>query len=100
MKEPNGRLAFGAFMGGVGLGMLMSLLFAPRSGEQTRELLAKKARRAGQAVGDGVIAMGDAVADIRSEVADSVQDAKNRVQEAVQAGKQAYQQELARGTHA
>jgi gas vesicle protein len=100
MRGSNGRLALGAFMGGVGLGVLMSLLFAPQSGEETREMIAKKARQARHLVGDAVDSVGDAVDDIRSQMADTVQDAKSRVQEAVEVGKEAYQHELARKAHA
>jgi gas vesicle protein len=100
MKGSNGRLAFGAFMGGVGLGMLMSMLFASQSGEETRELLAEKARQVGHAVGDTVIAVSDAVDDLRTDVAETVQDTKTRVGEAVEVGKKAYRREIARGTHA
>jgi gas vesicle protein len=100
MRGSNGRLAFGVFMGGLGLGVLLSLLFAPQSGEETRELIAKKARRARNLVGDAVDSVGDAVDDIRWQVADTVRDAKSRVQEAVQVGKEAYQDELARKAHA
>lgn len=100
MRGSNGRLALGVFMGGVGLGVLMSLLFAPQSGEETREMIAKKARRARHLVGGAVDSVGDAVDDIRSQMADTVQDAKSRFQEAVEAGKEAYQHELARKAHA
>lgn len=100
MRGSNGRLALGVFMGGVGLGVLMSLLFAPQSGEETREMIAKKARRARHLVGDAVGSVGDAVDDIRSQMADTVQDAKSRVQEAVEVGKEVYQHELARKAHA
>lgn len=100
MRGSNGRLALGVFMGGVGLGVLMSLLFAPQSGEETREMIAKKARRARHLVGDAVDAVGDTVEDIRDQVASSVHDAKSKVQEAVQVGKEAYLDELARKAHA
>lgn len=100
MSGTNGRVALGAFVGGLGLGVVISLLFAPQSGDETRELIAKKARKAGNLVGDTVVSVGEAVEDIRSQVADSVQDAKDRVQEAVEAGKRVYRDEVARGAHA
>ncbi len=103
MRGSNGRLAFGAFMGGVGLGVIVSLLFAPHKGEETREMIAEKARRARDLMGDAADRMGDAVdiveeavGGIRSQVADSVEDAKGRVRDAVQAGKDAYREQLNR----
>ena len=33
----------GFFVGGAGIGALLALLFAPKTGEQTRKLIAKKA---------------------------------------------------------
>jgi gas vesicle protein len=99
MKGSNGRLALGAFLGGVGLGVLVSLLFAPQSGEETRGMIAKKARRARNAFGDAVDAVGEAVGDIREQVATGVEDVKSKVEEAVQVGKEAYHEELARKAH-
>ncbi len=34
---------FGYFVAGMGIGAVLALLFAPRTGEETRELLAQKA---------------------------------------------------------
>lgn len=100
MNGANGRLALGVFMGGVGLGVLISLLFAPQSGEETRELIAKKVRKVGNLVGDTACSVGEAVEDVRSQVVGAVEDAKGRMQEAVQAGKDTYHREVARGAHA
>lgn len=100
MSRINGRVALGAFIGGVGLGVVISLLFAPQSGEETRDLIAKKARKAGNLVGDTVVSVGEAVDDIRSQVAGTVQEAKDRMQEAVEAGKRVYRDEVSRGAHA
>ena len=107
MRGSNGRLAFGAFMGGVGLGVIVSLLFAPQSGEETRDMIAQKARRAHNLLGDAADRVGDAVGsvtdavdDIRSQVSDTVEDAKSRVRDAVEAGKEAYHDQLRRSAHA
>jgi gas vesicle protein len=100
MKSSKGGVAFGAFLGGMSLGVLVSLLFAPQSGEETRELIAKKARRAGNLMGEAVGTVSEGVDDLRSQMAESVADTKNRVQDAVQAGKDAYHQEMSRGAHA
>lgn len=87
MGRNNGTYAFGAFVAGLGAGVVLSLLMAPQSGEETRGLITKKAKRGKEIVTD-------AVDEIKSQVTDSVQDAKARVQGAVQAGAEAYYEEL------
>jgi gas vesicle protein len=103
MRASDGRVAFGAFMGGLGLGVIVSLLFAPHSGEETRRSIARKARQtrefAGDAadlVGDAVATVGEAVGDLRGQMADTVENAKSRLRGAVQVGKDAYQEQLGR----
>jgi len=42
-EEGNGVTNFGFFLAGLGLGAIVALLFAPRSGKETREYIAGKA---------------------------------------------------------
>lgn len=92
MRRSNGAYAIGAFAAGVGIGLVLSLLWAPQSGEETRELIAEKAKRSKDLVNE-------AVDQIKSQVGVSVKDAKSKLHEAVQAGKEAYQDELAHQRH-
>lgn len=46
MSEGNGGSMVTAFLAGLGIGAVVALLFAPRSGQETRDLLAQKAERA------------------------------------------------------
>src|SRR5208283_2559420 len=42
-EEGNGGSNFGFFLAGLGMGAILALLFAPRSGKETREYIAGKA---------------------------------------------------------
>jgi gas vesicle protein len=43
MSDDNGASKFGFFLAGLGIGAILALLFAPRSGEETRRYIAGKA---------------------------------------------------------
>ena len=43
MSENNGGSNFAFFVAGLGIGALLALLFAPKSGEETRNMIAQKA---------------------------------------------------------
>ena len=97
----------GALLLGIGVGVGISLLFTPRSGEENRQLIADKARegvdRATLAVGElkdqvqvGLANASDAAQDLKERVGGTVADLKDRVQEAVRAGQEAYREDLQR----
>jgi len=98
MEEKNG---FGYFLLGLGIGVAAGLLVAPRSGEETRALLADKAgegadylRSRAQEGSDYVKQRTDdlksSAADIYEKGRSSVQQQKDNLNAAVEAGKQAY----------
>ena len=67
----------GCFLAGVGVGGVVALLLAPRSGEQTRKLIAKKA-------GDGkdyVASKGRELKDQAAELVDKGRDLVNKQRE-------------------
>jgi len=43
MSEDNGTSKLAYFLAGMGLGAVVALLFAPRSGKETREFISTKA---------------------------------------------------------
>jgi gas vesicle protein len=105
MSTSNNRLAFGAFLCGVGLGLVTSLLLAPRSGEETRRLIGKRARDLRDTACDAADSVSEAVEDIRAQVTDAVTDAREqlsdtirdvrtKLQEAVETGKEVYREDL------
>ncbi len=97
--------SFLSFLLGFGVGLGISFLFTPRSGQQNRQLIAEKAKegvdRATLAVGelkDEVqIRLSDAqeaAQDFKDRVGGTVAGFKDRVQEAVRAGQEAYRETL------
>lgn len=43
MRENEGLTIFGAFLVGAGVGAVIALLYAPRSGKETRRMISRKA---------------------------------------------------------
>jgi gas vesicle protein len=91
--DDNGGSMFGAFIAGLGIGAAIALLFAPRSGNETRDMIAQKAEEGR----DFVKARTD---EIRKQAEDAVEKGKDIVNRqkdllsaALEAGKQAYQDE-------
>jgi gas vesicle protein len=90
MSEENGCRMGGylaAAVMGAAVGAGLALLFAPRSGKETRDLLTKKAC-------DLKDKANDAVSDVR----EMVREKKAEITAAVEAGKQAIQDERAKHT--
>jgi gas vesicle protein len=80
------------FFLGLGLGVAVGVLFAPKSGSETRELLRSKANEGA----DFVKRRGSELRDQASEAIDkskhSIQRHKDNLAAAVEAGKQAYRE--------
>lgn len=88
------RLAF--FLAGMGIGAILALLFAPKSGQETRELISRKA-------GEGRDFVKAKRQELRKDAEDLVEKAKGVVTQqkeqlsaALEAGKQAYHEEKAK----
>jgi gas vesicle protein len=90
----------GSFLIGLALGAGVALLLAPQSGEETRQVIARRARRAQDAAQDFVEDVSGTVADKFQEVRASVEerieatleavdDKKRRVSNAYHAGRAA-----------
>jgi len=95
-EESNGATNLGFFLAGLGIGAVLALLFAPRSGKETREYIAGKAEEGR----DYVKAKSE---DLRRQAEDAVEKGKDLVTKqkellsaALEAGKQAYQEEKAK----
>jgi len=96
MGEDNGASKVGFFLAGVGIGAVMALLFAPRSGKETRDLIAQKAE-------EGRDFVKTKSEEFRHQAEDAVEKGKGLVTKqkellsaALEAGKQAYQEEKAK----
>jgi gas vesicle protein len=93
MSNDNGGSKVAFFLAGMGIGAILALLFAPKSGEETREYIAQKA-------GEGRDYMTAKGRELRKQAEEAVDKAKDVVSKqkeqlsaALEAGKQAYQEE-------
>jgi gas vesicle protein len=103
-NRDSGGSAFMAFLLGGLTGAALALLYAPRSGRETRELLNEKMREAeerGRDLKDEARARGRALVDEASDYLDRqkevVDQQRDRFTAAVEAGRQAFRQEKDRG---
>ncbi len=94
--DNNGASKLAFLLAGMGIGVILALLFAPKSGEETRELIGRKAEESK----DYVKAKGK---ELRKEAEELVEKAKDLVSQqkeqlsaALEAGKQAYHEEKAK----
>jgi gas vesicle protein len=96
MSEDNGASKLGFFLAGLGIGAVLALLFAPKSGKETRDYIAQKA-------GEGRDFVKTKTEELRQQAEDAVEKGKDMVSKqkellsaALEAGKQAYQEEKAK----
>jgi gas vesicle protein len=95
-EESNGATNLGFFLAGLGIGAVLALLFAPRSGKETREYITGKAE-------EGREYVKAKTEDLRRQAEEAVEKGKDLVTKqkellsaALEAGKQAYQEEKAK----
>jgi gas vesicle protein len=90
--EDDNRISY--FFLGLGLGVAAGVLFAPKSGPETREMLRSKAEESA----DYVKRRGEELVDTASETVDrgkqTIQRHKENLSAAVEAGKQAYRESV------
>ncbi len=93
MSETNGATKVAYFLAGMGLGAIVALLFAPRSGKETRDYITQRAE-------EGREYVSAKSRDVRKQAEEAVEKAKEVVTKqkeqlsaALEAGKQAYQEE-------
>src|SRR5689334_10817464 len=74
--------SLGSFLIGAAVGAGLALLFAPKSGAETRRGIQRQVRRAGQAVQD-------AAENVTGQVRDTFEEARARVEERIEAARSA-----------
>jgi gas vesicle protein len=79
-----------AFLAGLGVGAVATLMLAPQSGKDTQELLAGKLK-------GGLDQVASAGKKVRAQVKDLANRGKENVAEAIKAGQEAYEQSRAAG---
>jgi gas vesicle protein len=104
MTEDNdaGRLAY--FLVGTGLGAVVALLFAPKTGRELRENIAETTRRGVDKASetyqttreralDAAATGREKATEALGQAKEAVTDQRNRLSAAIEAGKQAYREE-------
>ncbi len=96
MSEENGSSKLAFFLAGMGIGAILALLFAPKSGEETRRFIAEKTEEGK----DYVAARGKEFRRQAEELVEKSKDVVGKQKEmlsaALEAGKQAYHEEKAK----
>jgi gas vesicle protein len=82
------KLSF--FFLGLGLGVAVGILFAPKSGQETRELIKNKASESGDYLIRQSGAMKETAGDLLERGKTVLNQQKDTLAEALKAGKQAY----------
>jgi gas vesicle protein len=88
--EDDNKLPY--FFLGLGLGVAVGVLFAPKSGEETREFLRSKAEEGAEAAKRSAADLREAAAETLERGKSAVQRHKENLSAAVEAGKQAYRE--------
>jgi gas vesicle protein len=96
MSEDNGASKLGFFLAGLGIGAVLAILFAPKSGKETRDYIAQRAE-------EGRDYVKAKTGELRKQAEETVEKGKDLVTKqkellsaALEAGKQAYQEEKAK----
>jgi len=79
-----------SFLLGLGVGVAVGMLFAPKSGEETRELLKNKAGESGEYLKQRGADLKDSASGWVDKGKEAVSRQKDTINEAMEAGKQAY----------
>ncbi|HEX4133183.1 MAG TPA: YtxH domain-containing protein [Bryobacteraceae bacterium] len=86
------------FFLGLGVGVGLGLIFAPKSGEETREILRSKADEGREFLKKQAADLRDNAGDLASDIVDKGRDAfyrqKDNLNDAMQAGRLAYREKV------
>jgi len=83
---------FSAFLFGLGVGVAIGILFAPKSGEETREYLRNKASEGSDLLKQRSAELKQTAADWVDKGKDALNRQKETLADAVEAGRQAYRE--------
>lgn len=93
MSDNNGASKLAFFLAGIGIGAILALLFAPKSGKETREFIAQKAEEGRDYVTARSKELRKQAEGYVEKGKDLVAKQKEQLSAALEAGKQAYQEE-------
>lgn len=89
----NAGAKFSYFLVGLGIGTVIGLLFAPRSGQETRDLITQKAEEGREYLKRRGRELRDQVDELVDRGKETVTKQKEQLAAAIEAGKQAYREE-------
>jgi len=89
----NGGSKFAYFLAGMGMGAVLALLFAPRSGEETREYLREKFDDARDVTTRRARELKDRAEELAEKGKDFVSRQRESLEAAIDAGKRGYREE-------
>ncbi len=90
-EESGSKVSY--FLVGLGIGALMGILFAPKSGEDTREELTRRAEQGREFAQRKAKELRERADDILERSQDVVSAQRERISSVIDAGKEAYQRE-------
>jgi gas vesicle protein len=82
------------FFLGFGIGIGVGLLFAPKSGEETRDLLLNKADEAKEHLKKQTEGLRESASELVDKGRDAISRQRDTLSDAIQAGKQAYREKI------
>jgi gas vesicle protein len=96
MSDDNGGSKVAFFLAGAGIGAILALLFAPKSGKETRDYIAQRAGESRDRISAKGREYRRQAEDYLDKAKDVVAKQKEQLSAALDAGKQAYQEEKAK----
>ncbi len=97
MSENNGGSKLAFFLAGAGIGAILALLFAPKSGKETRDFLTQKAEESRDYLTTKSREIREQAGDLVDRGKERLAREKERVASAYEAGRQAYREEKSKG---
>ena len=96
MSDNNAGSKAAFFLAGLGIGAILALLFAPKSGKETRDMIAQKAEEGKEYMTARSKELRKQAEELVDKGKDLVTKQKEQLSAALEAGKQAYQEEKAK----
>lgn len=93
MSESTGGSKFVFFLTGAGIGALLALLFAPKTGQETRDYIAQRASESRDRVAEKSKEYRERAEGYVDRAKGTVAKQKEQLSAALEAGKQAYREE-------
>ncbi|MGA8184713.1 MAG: YtxH domain-containing protein [Terriglobia bacterium] len=97
MSDNNGGSKVAFFLAGAGIGAILALLFAPKTGQDTRDYIAQRANEGRDRVTEKSREYRDRAEGYVDKARGTVTKQKEQLSAALEAGKQAYREEKGKG---